>query len=249
MTSPRRSDDSLRTQAQGEALVSELVRAIREPEAGPVPLGLDVYRTLVRARFVDVVALTVPLAVETLGMPALRAWVHRFVAEQASRSPYFADVGGEFVAWAAPHWEADSTLPPWLAELARFEVARFELAGAVDEAPPEARGSLDLDLPVALQGPIRLLRSAWSVQRPPPCVREPTALLLYRNLDFQAQVVELSPAAGAIVERLLAGEPLRHAIEKGCADAGIAADDSALAGTAAVLANLADRGVLLGALA
>ena len=249
MTSPRRSDGSLRTQAEGEALLGEFVRSIREPEAGPVPLGLDVYRTLVRARFVDVVSLTVPLAAEALGTPALRAWVHRFVAERASRSPYFADVGGEFVAWAAPQWEADPTLPPWLAELAKFEVERFELAGALDEPPPLALGSLDLDRPVALRGPLRLVRSAWSVQRPPPCEREPTALLLYRSLDFHTQVVELSPAAGAIVGRLLAGEPLRHAIEGGCADAGIAADDSALAGTAAVLADLAERGVLLGALA
>lgn len=77
---------------------------------------------------------------------------------------------------------------------------------------------------------------------------EPVALLAYRGNEHVVRVLDLSLAAEAILELALGGEMrLRDAIAQGCDAVGIHADDSVLAGTAELLAELADRGVLLGA--
>ena len=59
--------------------------------------------------------------------------------------------------------------------------------------------------------------------------------------------LELTPLAAGILGELFAGASLRDAIERACRQRGIALDDSVIAGSARVLADLADRGALLGA--
>jgi hypothetical protein len=59
--------------------------------------------------------------------------------------------------------------------------------------------------------------------------------------------LELSALAAAILERLHAGrQTLRQAVTSACAAEGVAPDETVLSGAARVLADLAERGALLG---
>jgi hypothetical protein len=211
---------------------------------------LGLYRALVHSRFRGALEVSLPRTVAALGDVRLDALVARFLDEGVPRSPYLSDVPRELVAWALPAWRDDATLPAHLGDRARFEVAAFTLAGALDAPDLDATEALDLDRPVVLRGPLAVHRFAFAVHSGDDEPTRPEAglhLLGYRSLDLEVRWLELSPAAAAIVERLLDPDvSLRRAIAEGCAAAGALADDAALAGTAALLADLAERGVFLG---
>jgi hypothetical protein len=215
-----------------------------------------VYRSLVHSRFRSAVEVSIPLVVRVLGTSRIDGDVARFLDERASQSAYLRDVATEFVRWATPAWQADSAVPAFVPDLARHELVTFELAAADDAATPPFTLELDIDKPLAFRGPVRGLRYDHPVHRlvdesdlaTARLEPEPVALLAYRDNEHVVRVLDLSPAAAAILDRALGGEMrLRDAIAQGCASVGIEAADAVLAGTAELLADLAERGVLLGA--
>jgi hypothetical protein len=70
-------------------------------------------------------------------------------------------------------------------------------------------------------------------------------LLAYRDSAHAVRWLDLSPLAAAIVDRLLSAESLGTAVEGACAGHHTAPAD-VLADIARLLADLADRGVLVG---
>ena len=100
---------------------------------------------------------------------------------------------------------------------------------------------------------MRLLRSAWAVHElpadekatDPPAARDVT-LLGYRDSASEVRWLELTPLAGDVVSALASGDALGHAVEHACTSHGIA-PAAVLADIAKLLADLAERGVLLGA--
>lgn len=218
---------------------------------------LQVYRAMVHGRLRGVVEEFLPRTTAALGKPRLRAEMAAFLAEQAPRTVYFRDVPGDFLAWAAPRWRADPSLPPHLVDLARHEYLDGEVSNAVGGGEPASGLPLALDRPVQLDGSACLRRYDFAVQRPPergsPAetdapAREPTAILAYRDRDdHRVRQLELSPRAAALCARLLAGEALQGALAGASADVGEAMDDEFLAAMASLLADLGERGVLLGA--
>lgn len=215
-----------------------------------------VYRSLVHSRFRSAVEVSIPMVVRVLGTSKIDDDVAHFLDERASQSAYLRDVATEFVRWATPTWQADLTVPAFVPDLARHELSTFELAATDDLAAPGFAPELDINSPLAFRGPVRVLRYDYPVHRlldeselaTAHLTLEPVALLAYRDRENVVRVLDLSPAAAAILDRALGGEVrLCDAIAQGCASVGIEADDSVLAGTAELLADLAERGVLLGA--
>ncbi len=99
----------------------------------------------------------------------------------------------------------------------------------------------------------RLFRFEHAVHRLPEDVEDrstpkpqATFLLIYRSPEHDVRYLELSPVAEAILRRLLGGSTLEAALVEGSSEGGVPLDDSVLAGTAHLLADLAERGVLLG---
>jgi hypothetical protein len=120
---------------------------------------------------------------------------------------------------------------------------------AVGGGEPGSDVPLAIDLPVQLDGSVRLRRYDFAVQRgDDPPAREPTAILAYRDREsLRVRLLELTPRAAAVCARLLAGETLQAALTGACADLGETMDDEFLAAMASFLADLGERGVLLGA--
>lgn len=244
-----RAEDDLHTRQL--ALASSIFHAMPEHVAGT---RLAVYRTLVRASLREAVTSILPRTAARMG-DRFDEELDAFYAAVGPKTHYLRDVPLELVAWAAGRWEADASLPPFLVDLARHEVAELEVAASADDVRP-AVAELVLDRPAVFAEAVRLARYGFAVHQLPldeDDRSEPEArdvwLLLYRDEEHQLRYLELTPAAAAIVGRMLAGETTEAALRGGAADAGVAFDDALLAGTARLLGDLAERGVLLGSAA
>ncbi len=234
------------------------------------PRRLLLYRKLVRRGLAESLLRQLPRTAARLG-PAWDETLERFCNEELPRSHYLRDIAFELVAFAAPIWAADPSLPSYILDLARHELIAFEVACEPASAEP-TNLALDLNRPARFHPAVRLRRYQHAIHRlsadpgardlPAP---EPTALLAYRDAEHEVRYLELTPLAAAVLERLLpqglaaepslsaqsprpsAGQSLGAAVTAACAELGFPTDGAVLASIASVLSDLAERGVLLGA--
>lgn len=246
----------------GEAMAADL-RVFLEQRGVPAedveailaaPVRLAVYRSLVRNGLASVVVQMLPRTRARLNATAadrFEANLGAFLDAAAPRTHYLRDVPAEFLAWVAPRWKADPTVPAYLPDLAAHELAHFAVAAA---APSRAPGqpAIALDRPLAFAESMRLMSHGWAVHELPadedatdPPARREVHLLAHRDAEHAVKWVALSPLAAAVIGRLAEGEPLGAAIERACADQGVA-PAAVLPDVARLLANLGARGVLVG---
>lgn len=213
---------------------------------------LFVYRELVQHTLADAVERACPRAVARLGA-RFETDFAAFLAERGPRSRYLRDVVGEWLDFTEPRWHADPTVPPYLAELARFEALQVELAARATntEPPPELELSLEARLRfteaqqlLRLQFALHELPEAPSAQTVPE--RRPTRLLVYRDDAHELRTLELTPFAAELVERLLTAVPLGRALQEAASATETLLDGAVIERAARLLADLAERGVVLG---
>jgi hypothetical protein len=225
--------------------------ATRMAESGA--RGLILYRKLVRRGLTSAIRLEIPRTAARLE-GSFDGWVSRYFEEDLPRSHYVRDVAFEFLGWAAPQWSADRAVPRYLADLARHELSAFEIAGAESRGAGLASAELAIDRAARFDPSSRLYRYDYAVHRleEAESARDeaeaiPTYLLGYRDPEHEVRYLALSALAFGILTRLLRGEPLGEAIHRAAADAAEPIRADVLEGTASLLADLAERGVLLGA--
>lgn len=223
------------------------------------PPRLALYRRLIRNNMTGVTHRMMPRTRARLngaagGAGAFDATFDAFLEERAPRTHYLRDVPAEFLAWAAPLWRARADVPAYAADLAAHELVEFEICAMPVAADPPPLAEVALERALVFADAKRVMRYAHAVHllpadegdRAEPEAR-PVILLVYRDDAHAARFLELSPLAGAIVERLIGGAPLGEALSAACAALGFTLDDAILADTARLLADLGERGVLLGA--
>jgi hypothetical protein len=216
------------------------------------PPRLALYRRLIRNNLVGVTERMMPRTRARLGA-MFDAAFDAFLDARGPRTHYLRDVPAEFLTWATPRWRAQPEVPAYAADLAAHELVEFQVC-ATPIAPSPALEDVALDRALVFSDARRLMRYAHAVHllpageddRTEPETRAVT-LLVYRDDEHAARFLELSPLAAALVERLFSGEPLGQAIAGACTSHGHAMDDAILADTARLLADLGERGVLLGA--
>jgi len=222
--------------------------------ASPRRLGL--YRQLVRHNVVHVVGVMLTRTRERLERLASGVFdraVSTFMAERGPRTAHLRDVPGEFLAWARPRLRSDARIPGWIVDHAELELVDFTVGVAPRPAAPPPLLDVTADRPLVFKEPHVMVRLGWAVHELAhddleaiPAERE-VHLLVYRDDEHRTRFLDLTPAAAAILERLFAGQPLAGARVEACRAAGIAMDDAVLGGAARLLADLGERGVLLGA--
>lgn len=221
---------------------------------------LGLYRTLLRQNVSGTVSSILPrtkAVVEGACPGAFHETVARFLAHQGPRTHHLRDVPGELVGFVEQEgFSRAASLPPHVVSLAQLEWADFQVNVAPRASVAGAVGDLAPSRAVALRRPLRVLRQPFDL-RPlfdghpdaarglQPEARE-TFLLLYRDVAHGTRWMALTAAAFALVEALLDGEALGGALARAAAASGSALDDALLAGTAALLSDLAERGVVLG---
>jgi hypothetical protein len=212
---------------------------------------LLVYRELVRGTLKSALEAAIPRSMARLGA-RFDVYFERFVTERGSTSHYLRDVTGEFLDFCASEWARDPEVPPYLLDLARHEALHIRVAAAAPE-PREARPSLALDeVPCFIEAAV-LSRSGYAVHRLPEALsdrsepeRADTTLLAYRSPEHEVRYLELTPLAAGLLERWLAGETLSSGLTNAAAAASTQIDPALLEATARLLADLSERGVLLG---
>jgi hypothetical protein len=219
-----------------------------------LPARLAVYRSLVRNGLSAVVARMLPRTRARLNAACtgrFDADFALFVDDVGPRTHYLRDVPAELLAWAAPRWRADPGVPEYMADLAAFELAAFAVSAA-DDAPPDAGADdVAIDRVLVMHPSARRLHFAWAVHeldertdaRDVPGARA-VDLLAYRDPAHAVRWLELSPVAAAIVDHVMAGETLETAVAAAHAEQRAAFDP---AHVARLLADLAERGIVVGA--
>jgi hypothetical protein len=216
---------------------------------------LMVYRELVRSTLLDALNLSIPRTMQRLGA-LFSEYFDRFLAEQAPRSHYLRDVAPELLAWCRPLWRIDTRVPVYAADLGLHESLHIDVSALPAVPRPRAETPLALEHGVELSRALRLVEYDFAVHELPadPSDRSEPAerrvsLLVYRSPDHDVRYLELTPLARALLERLRAGAALGRALQEAAAELGASLDEPVLSGTAKLLSDLAERGVVLGALA
>jgi uncharacterized protein len=244
-------EQDLRAFLESHGVAAEDVEALLA-----APARLLVYRSLIRNGLGTVVLRMLPRTRARLDAACpgrFEADLASFAQDPGPRTHYLRDVPAEFFAWVTPRWRGDAAVPAYLVDLAAFELAQFAVAASASSRAPEQPTDLALDRPLAFTDSMRLLRSAWAVHElpadesatDPPASRDVT-LLAYRDATHAVRWLELTPLAGDVVATLATGEPLGAALERACAAHGVT-PAAVLPDLARLLADLGDRGVLLGA--
>lgn len=222
--------------------------------ASPRRLGL--YRQLVRHNVVNVIGVMLERTrarLDTHVPGAFDRAVDGFLSEQGPRTPHLRDVPSEFLAWAAPRWRREASVPAWLADYAELELVDFTVAVAPRPAPPPPLADVTADRALVFADPRVLVHLEWAAHEVPADdaratpAKRPVDLLVYRDAEHCTRFLDLTPLAAAILARLFAGRPLAQAMVEACEAAAHPLDDSVLSGAARLLADLGERGVLLGA--
>jgi hypothetical protein len=218
------------------------------------PSRLGVYRSLVRNGLSNVVARVLPRTrarFDAARPGRFAADFAAFVDEVGPRTHYLRDVPAELVAWAQPRWRADPSVPAYLPDFAAFELAGFAVGAAIDLPKDAPLQEVTPDRALVLHPSTVTLHLGWAVHelahapdaRDEPEARE-VALLGHRDAEHAVRWLELTPLAAAIVDRLLAGEPLRSAVARAHELQRAGYDANAVAG---LLSDLGERGVVVGA--
>ncbi|MBN2195174.1 MAG: putative DNA-binding domain-containing protein [Polyangiaceae bacterium] len=115
----------------------------------------ELHRELVRGRFRGALEVSIPHSLGRIAPARRDEMLEAFIEERASRSPYLRDVAREFVEWAMPLWREQRDLPPYLGDLARFELLSFEVGAGPDDSSPSG-SRVAADSPIDVQVAARL---------------------------------------------------------------------------------------------
>jgi uncharacterized protein len=189
---------------------------LRNPPGCAPPAGQDtrrtqVYSTLVHANIESAIARTLPICKAVLG----RRWpklIAAFWREARSHTPFFHELGGEFVQWLLQS-PPDLKLPPWLLSLAHYEWIELAVEVKPTEAPtawadPDT-SAWSGDAPVRLNPTLESLAYEWPVHRIGPGYKprkpQPTWLLVFRDQAERVRFHQVNAPTMRLVALLQAG--------------------------------------------
>lgn len=214
---------------------------------------LLVYRRLVRGNLREALELCMPRVVACLGA-TFDEYFARFLRERGPRTHYLRDVTPEFLEFCVPLWATDARVPAYVIELADHEALELTIASMQARPKGHIPAELTLEAGVEFIDACRIVHYEHAIHElagaeanPNQPRRESTWLLVYRSPEHQLRTLKLTALAATILLRLLElKETLKQAVITACAERRTPLDEEVLTSTAALLADLADRGVLLG---
>ena len=214
---------------------------------------LQVYRKLVRGNLQGALRATIPRTLARLGA-RFEPYFAAFLRDRPPHTHYLRDLTPSFLDFALERWASDADVPAYLSDLARHEALQVELASQLARPQGHVPAELALDAGVLLIDAARLVRYAWAVHllsddetntELPEAT--PVCLLAYRSPEHDVRYLELGPFAAALLGGLLAQRLTLHAaLDHAAQQVGLPLDDELLTRAARLLAELAERGALLG---
>ena len=189
----------------------EFAAHIRSPESNPAPQGiedrrLDIYRNLFFNNIESFIANGFPILKSITDPDQWTVMVRDFIHHHQSHSPYFLEIGSEFLDYLQNEREPLENDPGFLLELAHYEWVELALDTSTVEFP-EAKSDGDLldDCPIVspLAWP---LSYSYQVQmigpdfQPTADQAVPTHLIVYRNRSMQISFIETNATTCRLLE-------------------------------------------------
>ncbi|MGD8608754.1 MAG: putative DNA-binding domain-containing protein [Myxococcales bacterium] len=159
-----------------------------------------VYRDLVRGRLTHVVGVALRRTKQAVGDGAFERLIDEWLSRGGPNTRYLRHVPSELAAFALSSWHW--TGPAWAPDLARYEIAAWE----VRQAPPEPQSheAFGFDRKPVVRRAMRLLRLDHPVhQSPMPAAGyppAPTLLCVYRNTKHESVTRKLNALAADLLE-------------------------------------------------
>lgn len=226
---------------------------------GASPERWKVYRRMVRSRFVENVEHGFERLRAVVGEDRFREIIACFLAESPPRSHYLRDVPGEFLQFFEHHRDRLMRafgLPGYALDLARYEWAELETAYSHEEASALQVGPLAMDRVPVLTPAHRLIDLAYPVHRMGSSGHDasmspaPFSLCLYRDVkNHEVAVLELTPVTAAMLSAMESRtSTLTEVVRNAALAVGVTVDVAFVEALSTLLADLTERGVLLGSL-
>ncbi len=188
---------------------------IRDPERQAPPPGLDdrrmaVYRELFFNNIESFLDGNFPVLRGIVADAPWEAMVRDFLIKHRCQSPYFAEIGLEFLDYLAYERTPERTDPPFLYELAHYERVELDLSIASEPEPPEGldpNGDLLSERPLvsalarnlSYRFPVHRIGPDYQPERAP---EQPSFLLVYRDRDEVVRFLEINAATAHLIELL-----------------------------------------------
>ncbi|MYD43440.1 MAG: DUF2063 domain-containing protein [Gammaproteobacteria bacterium] len=212
-----------------QALQLDFAAHIRNPELNPIPDGIEARRMTIYVRLIynnieSFCANRFPKAKAILGDKDWHALVREFVHRHESKSPYFAQISEEFIAYLAMERNAEHD-PPFLLELCHFEWLPLYLDRLVGELPPyrpvahvleETLTTSDFAQVRSYVWPVHKLDHDFQPNEPPA---QATFVLAFRNRADKIDRKVVDGFTANLVEFLREPRVVEHAV---CAVLGLA---------------------------
>ncbi len=202
------------SQAHSSARLQRALAAhLRNPAECPAPEGIEdrrlkIYRDLVYNNVERFIANGFPVLRKLYTDDDWHALVRDFLIVHRARSPYFLQIGAEFVAFLESGRRSRACDPPFLLELATYEWAELALFVS-DELLPPAHAESDTALldaiprlsplawPLVFAYPVHKIGVDFQPQQPEPV---PVCLVVYRNRGEKVKFLEINPATARLLE-------------------------------------------------
>jgi hypothetical protein len=199
----------------------------------------------------------------TAGFPVLRSlyaeadWlllVRQFMARHACSSPYFLQIGAEFLDFLENTHIGTPADPVFMKELAHYEWVELALDVAEEEVPADADASVSvldacidvspLAWPLVYQYPVHKINAQF---RPDAPSGEPTCLLVYRNRADAVQFVETNPITVHLLQMLeeASGLTAREVLRQIASELGYDTNEDFVAFGGATLESFRQLGIVV----
>ena len=231
---------------------------VRDPERHAAPEGIEdrrmaVYRQLLFNSLESLLAGNFPVIRSLHDDASWRALVRRFYAAHRAHTPFFPEIGREFVRFLEAQ---DDLQPPFLAELAHYEWAELAVSideSSIDDVPHDPDGDVVHGVPVAspvawsllYRWPVHRVRTEFRPDEPP---EQPTCLIIARDRRDDVTFLEATPVILRLVEHVKesphrTGLDHVHAL---LAEMGATGHEELIATACDMLRQLHARDILLG---
>lgn len=191
----------------------QLTAHLRDPDNCPAPAGMEdrrvaIYRNLIYNNIEGFIRSGFPILREILDDARWHAMVRDFIRSHQAHTPYFLEIGQEFLSYLQ-HERVARDDPPFLLELAHYEWVELALDVSPETLPSQLPESADV-----LASGFRLSPLAWSLcyqypvhqigpgYQPAELPAQPTFVVVYRNRRDQVRFMESNAATSRLLTLL-----------------------------------------------
>ncbi len=242
--------------AEIQGAITSLCFSAEEPSVALLdelgePAKWRMYRELVRNRLRKGLRHALRGTCKVLPAAAFEAAFVTHLDRDPPRTRFFREVVRAFAQTAIPAWRGDASLPAWVADLATYELAQWEVSDLEAERRPSLQ-EFAFDRVAVLSDALALLSLDHAVHRAPrkdgSYERVPTRLAVFRpSDDAKVKTWMLEPLLFTLLSIVREGElDTASALRLSAERASQALDAACVDRVCGALAELIEAGLILG---